>query len=232
MTLAELASYLKLAKKTILRLVHRRELPSFMVASQWRFEKSVINEWIMTGIQDMASSDLNRLVHDDTDLVPLSRFLREELIVLDVSPGTKEEILRQLVRPFTDYGIILDEKAFIEKLLQREEMVPTAIVGKVALPHIRNPRENPSGGPYLVLGICREGTDFNSLDGMPTHLFFLLSTDSEIAHLRLMATITLMLRKKNLIYELLTVSNALQAISLILKHERKMEMDIGNDLDD
>jgi PTS system nitrogen regulatory IIA component len=224
MTLGELASYLKLAKKTILRLVHRRELPSFKVASQWRFKRSLIDEWIMTRIQDIPSSDLNKLVQHDRVSVPLSRLLKEEFIILDVAPGTKEEILRQLVRPFAEQNIILDEEAFLEKLLQREEMVSTAIGRKVALPHIRNPRENPQGGPYLVLAVCKEGTDFGSLDGEATHLFFLLSAGSEVVHLRLMAKITLLLRKKNVIQGLLAATEARRVISLILEQERKMEL--------
>ncbi|HEB11433.1 MAG TPA: DNA-binding protein, partial [Spirochaetales bacterium] len=44
MTLSEVAQYLKLAEKTVLRMVHRGSIPAVKIASQWRFLRSVINE--------------------------------------------------------------------------------------------------------------------------------------------------------------------------------------------
>ena len=116
MTLSETAAYLKLAEKTVLRLVHRRELPSFKVASQWRFRRDVIDEWIMTKIQDMASSDLSKMIQSGKGSVPLGRILQKDLIRLDIKPDVKKEVLRQLIEPLTLKGIVYDEQAFLENL--------------------------------------------------------------------------------------------------------------------
>ncbi|MBA7696257.1 PTS system fructose-specific EIIABC component [subsurface metagenome] len=155
------------------------------------------------------------------DIVPLSRLIREDLILMSLDPGTKEELLRQLIRPLILMGIIQNSSAFLEKLLKREAMVSTAFGRGAAIPHIRNPRENPQGGPLLVIGICKEGTDFDALDGGKTHLFFLLYTDSEVIHLRAMAKLTGMLRNRNLVTRLLFAKDREEIMHIILEFEQE-----------
>ncbi len=220
MTLSEIAAYLKLAEKTVLRLVHRRELPSFKVASQWRFRKCVIDEWIMTKIQDMPSSDLGKLIEFGKGSVPLGRVVQKDLIRLDIKPDTKREVLRQLIAPLVLKGIVYDEEAFLDKLTKRENMASTAISRGIALPHLRYPRENPPGGPYIGVGLCPQGTEFDSLDGKPTHVFFLLCTATETVHLRIMATITLLLRRPNVIERIASADTVNTIIDLIATEEK------------
>ena len=219
MTLSETAAYLKLAEKTVLRLVHRRELPSFKVASQWRFKRGVIDEWIMTKIQDMSSSDLSKMIEFGKGSVPLGRIVQKDLIRLDISPDTKREVLRQTVEPLSLKGIVYDEQTFLDKLMERENMASTAISRGLALPHLRHPRENPPEGPYVVVGVCPDGTDFASLDGKPTHVFFLLCTATETVHLRTMAKITLLLRRPHIIERIISAETPNAIIDLIAIEE-------------
>jgi len=219
MTLGEVAAYLKLAEKTVLRLVHRRELPCFKVASQWRFRRSDIDEWIMTRIQSIHSSDLAQMIHSYRDSVPLSRILDRELILPDVAPGDKPAVLHQLMLPLVRRGVLLDSETFLERLMVREKIASTAIGHGIAFPHVRRARENPTGGPYLVIGICPEGTDFDALDGGPTHLFMLICAESEILHLRLMAKLTLLMRGGDLVGRLASASSTDAVTSGLLEAE-------------
>ncbi|HUV07978.1 MAG TPA: PTS sugar transporter subunit IIA [Spirochaetia bacterium] len=232
MTLSELAAYLKLAEKTVLRLVHRREIPSFKVASQWRFKRSLIDEWMMTKIQGMPSSDLARLIESDHENVPLSRLINKDTIIMDLRPGSKEDVLRQLIQPLIRESAIAIEDDYLKMLLDRERMASTALSMGVAIPHIRNPRENPSGGPYLTIGICRGGTDFQALDGAPTFLFILLCAERETVHLRIMAKITLFLRRQSIIKKLISAGTEEEILSLFLHEERLNIFDSDNSVDD
>jgi len=194
MTVSEVADYLRLAERTVLRLAHRNEIPCFKIASQWRFKKDLIDEWIMMKIQDMPSADLTQLVSLDKDTMLLTKLITRNAFIIEVRPGTKVEVLEQLVKPLAEAGIVYDAGGFQKKLMHREKMVTTAVGHGVAFPHLRKARENPPGGPYLVLGTCPEGTDFGALDGEKTHLFALICADNEILHLRLMARLALLLR--------------------------------------
>jgi excisionase family DNA binding protein len=48
LTAEQVAEYLKVDKFTIYRLVAQKKIPAFRVGSQWRFKKSVIEDWLMT----------------------------------------------------------------------------------------------------------------------------------------------------------------------------------------
>lgn len=46
LTVDEVAAYLKLAKKTVYKLVAEKQLPAFRVGKLWRFKKSELEQWI------------------------------------------------------------------------------------------------------------------------------------------------------------------------------------------
>ena len=219
LTLEEVSRYLKLSQKTVLRMVHSGKIPCAKVGGQWRFVRAVIDDWLLAKMKVVPKNDLVRLIEADAGAVLLSRLLRPELIELNIRPGSKHAVLGQLVRPLVAAGIVKDERSFLRRLLHREQMASTAVGKSVAIPHIRNPRENPEGGPALCVGICPEGTDFHAVDGKKTHLFFLLYTDSEIVHLRIMGRITRLLRDEQTVSELVSARDKEQVMRIILQGE-------------
>lgn len=194
MTLTELANYLQVAEKTILRMISRGEIPAIKIGNQWRFSRSMVDDWILSNMQVVPRNDIARLMEDQQDLVPLSRLIETDSIKLDILPGSKRDVLAQLIEPLIRKGAISDSQSYLEILLAREEMMTTAI-GPVAFPHARNPRENEAAQPQVIAGVCPRGTDFGSLDGQATYLFLLPFTDSEIVHLRLMAKMAALFRE-------------------------------------
>lgn len=219
MTLSEVAGYLKLAEKTVLRMAHRRQIPCAKVGSQWRFFRGVIDEWLLSQMKGAGHSELSRLIENEPDIVPLSRLLREELIVLDLHPGTKREVLRQLVEPMTRAGILQDGESFLTRLLDRENIAATTMGHGVAIPHLRNPRENPAG-PVLAIGVCREGTDFQAPDGEKTHLIFLLMANNEIVHLRVLAKLGRILRHEEILHRMRRVSTRSELMGLVIQADQ------------
>ncbi len=224
MTLGETADYLKIAEKTVLRMVHKGRIPCAKVGGQWRFMRTVIEDWLISRMKVVPGNDLARLIEAGAELVPLSRLIREDFLVMDIKPGSKEEVLQQLILPLVHKGIIRDDGSFLEKLLSREKMASTAIGRGAAIPHLRNPWENPEGGPVLVVGICPEGTDFDAPDEEKINLFFLLCTDSEVVHLRAMAKLTAILRREDLASCLVRAKGKEEIINIILREEQKERM--------
>jgi len=66
MTLEEVASYLRVAEKTIYRLVRRGSFPAIKVGRSWRFDKASIEEWLR---QNSAGVRASILVIDDEELI-------------------------------------------------------------------------------------------------------------------------------------------------------------------
>ena len=217
MTLAEIAGYLKVAEKTVLRMIQKNEIPCVKIASQWRFDKGLIDEWIFNKMQRTSTDELTKLMQKDADSVPLSRLTSEEFIITDLQPGDPETVLRALSKPLADAGLVENHEQFVSKLISRENMISTAVGRGIAMPHIRNPIENTSSRPVIVIGICREGIEFGASDDAPVKLFFLIYTNNEIAHLRIISKLNIFLRKYVDFNDFLTADSPKEVIQLLLK---------------
>ncbi|MBW2599777.1 MAG: PTS sugar transporter subunit IIA, partial [Deltaproteobacteria bacterium] len=90
-------------------------------------------------------------------------------------------------------GISIDRSAMIEVLLEREKLGSTGIGDGIAIPHGKL-----AGLEKLVVSFGRSvtGVDFDSMDGRPVHIFFLLLAPENSAglHLKALARISRMLK--------------------------------------
>ena len=189
MTLAEVAEYLQLAEKTILRMAQRGHIPAAKVASQWRFLRSVIRDWLAGQMQTVPSLETRYLEKNKKDLFQLGEIIRPDLMRTDIIPGPKDAILKQLIEPLRETGFARKPEMFLQKTVERERMMTTAIGHGVAVPHPRRPIENMFPEPAIVVGISPEGTNFDAIDDQLVHLFFLICATREEIHLQLMAKV-------------------------------------------
>lgn len=224
MTLAETAQYLKVAEKTIHRMINKGEIPCAKVASQWRFSRSLLDDWLLSKMQVLPQNDLGRLMQEEGDVVPLSRLLRPEQIIMPLKGTTCPEILQELMAIPLQKGVIHEPKNYLEKLLSREEMVSTALGNGIAIPHIRRVEENPAGPPLIIMGCHREGVDYRSLDGKPTQFFFLVITNSEVLHVRLLAKISQLFRSGHLQESLCRAESPQDIMEQLIGEEQRLRL--------
>jgi excisionase family DNA binding protein len=224
LTLSEVAQYLKIAEKTVLRMAHRGEIPAAKVGNQWRFLKPLIDNWLIAKMDNVPlAAGFARLIESpETNLIPFARLLHESFIILSLTPGAKEEVLNQLVAPLIENNLIGDRDGYVRKLLAREQMLSTAMEHGIAIPHIRNPKENPPGITLIVVGRCQEGTDFDSLDNEKTRLFFLILSDSEALHIRVLAKISKILLKQETIDAIMNAKTEREIIDIISRQEQEL----------
>jgi mannitol/fructose-specific phosphotransferase system IIA component (Ntr-type) len=97
--------------------------------------------------------------------------------------------LRELVNRLVEAGVVEDADLMYERLVEREELGSTAIGQGVAIPHCK--MENLDR-VVMAVGLSRRGVDFESEDGKPVRLFFLIVSpaDRPAAHLRSLAAIS------------------------------------------
>ncbi len=220
LTLSEVAVYLKVAEKTVHRMVKKGEIPCFKVASQWRFKKSGIDSWLQSKLRTSPSDEITELLENSPELVPFSRLISPERILADLNEGSKEDILEQLIQPLLEEGFLDRSDDYLKKLIEREKMISTAIGHGIALPHIRHPQENPETPPVVVIGRCKKGVEYESLDNAPTHLFFLIFTNSIKVHLRLTSRINRILLNKTLITELIAADSNKEIYKLMTDEDK------------
>ena len=220
MTLEEIAGHLKVSERTILRMVQAGELPGLKVSNQWRFLRAAIDDWLTERMQRTPSQNLVDVVRTKRPLLSVPRLISQDRILLGLSPGSKEGLLHRLVEPLIDAEMIARPTDYVSALIDREQMLSTAIGEGVALPHAREAENSGLRENCIVLGICREGTDFGALDGRPTQIFLLIGSMSTEAHLRLMAKTTLMLRIPGFKEGLLASEDVDEVCGLLMKaHE-------------
>ena len=205
MTLSEVADYLQLSEKSILRMLGRGEIPAAKVASQWRFMRSVIHDWLASRTEGVSMGSVAGRV--ERLPIYLGKLIREDLVVFDVKPGSVEAVLRQLTAPLVSAGVIDDEERLLKNLLYRESLMSTAMGEGVAIPHPRRPLRGMFAEPTVVLGICPEGTDFQAIDGRPVHVFFLVCAPREDVHLQVMAKVATLVRRDHVIERLSRASS-------------------------
>jgi excisionase family DNA binding protein len=216
MTLAEMADYLRVAKRSLLRMAERGDIPASKVASQWRFMRTLVDDWLISKMKALPDRELEALIESEKLPVPLSALLRPELVRLDVEDAGVQRVLEQLTEPLVRQNLLEDSKDFVELLAEREEMVSTAIFPGIAIPHARKPEECPVVEPRIVVGVSRRGVDFNSLDGQSTYLFFLICANRVLLHLKIIAELVLVFHRPKLIERLKNAQDPDQVLQILL----------------
>jgi len=97
--------------------------------------------------------------------------LVKDAVILDLGVRTKRDVLAEMAAALAKVEPQIEADRLLEVLLEREALQSTGIGEGVAIPHGKIP-----GLDRLVAAFARskEGVDFESIDGQPTHHFFLL----------------------------------------------------------
>jgi PTS system nitrogen regulatory IIA component len=220
MTLSEVAQYLKVAEKTVLRMIANQEIPSAKVGNQWRFRRDLIDSWLLSRMQSEPENPLAGALASQ-EYLPLSRVTAPELITTGIRAGSKKAVLEQLVAVLASRRQVGDFGAYLAELLRREEMASTGIGGGVAVPHLRNPEHSLNPGPDAVVGICREGTDFRAGDDEPTFAFFLLSSNSIAAHLKMMSRVARIAREPSSVRRIVAAPSEYAVWTVLLELDQE-----------
>ncbi len=127
----------------------------------------------------------------------IKEFLCNKAVTANMQAKDKKEAIKELVTLLINAGVI-DKKRkndLVEVLMAREALGSTAIGQGIAIPHGKCEYVNKLVG---ALGISKEGIDFDSLDGEPAYIFFLLVApiDSAGPHLKALAKISRILKDK------------------------------------
>ncbi len=118
--------------------------------------------------------------------------LQKDAILVDLKSRDKKGVIEELVKPLADISQ-MRYRDLARVLLDRERLGSTGIGGGIGIPHGKL-----KGLDSLMLGfgISRNGVDFESIDDLPTHIFFLLITpeNSIDIHLKLLSQISRILK--------------------------------------
>lgn len=122
-------------------------------------------------------------------------FLDPTAVVIDLAATSKKGVLNELVAPLARAGKVKDSNTTVDVLLEREKLGSTGIGQGIAIPHAKTDQAKEVA---VSFGLSRRGIPFDSLDGEPVYIFFLLVAPPDAAgiHLKTLARISRLLKDK------------------------------------
>ena len=122
--------------------------------------------------------------------------------------------LRFNISPLKDAEEIDDLDAVLQAIQEREDLQSTGLESGIAVPHGKTPAV-PS--LRLAIGIAPDGIDFNSLDGVPSKLFFLLVAPPDQAgpHVEALGEIAKLAQSTAICRALINAENAAEVVELM-----------------
>lgn len=148
----------------------------------------------------------------------ITDFLKEELIVADLSakdkPGVLAELAQKMAEKFPHLGA-----AELERVLwDRERLESTGIADGVAIPHGKMASLTDL---VAAFGRSREGIDFQAIDGKPSHIFFVLVApeNSVGLHLKALARISRLCKNQSFRTRLIEAKSGVELFQAITEED-------------
>ncbi|MGH7778236.1 MAG: PTS sugar transporter subunit IIA [Candidatus Binataceae bacterium] len=150
----------------------------------------------------------------------ITEILSPEMVLPDLKGNTKPEVLGELAAALVAQYPEIELNDLTAVLLERERLGSTAIGDGIAIPHGKLPRVTRILGAF---GRHSEGVDFESLDGNPTQLFFVLVApeDSASLHLKALARVSRLLKDDAFRTHLVSAPDSAEIFRLIKDEDAK-----------
>jgi len=140
--------------------------------------------------------------------------------VLILDSKTKKDALLALADCLGLAAEIKDREALVQAIFYREELMSTGIGMGIGVPHVRLASVTR---PVMSAGLCRNPiTDYQSLDGIPIHLIFMIAAgqNQHAEYLRLLSSLSLKLKNEKLRNSLISAPDT-ETFYQILTHQEK-----------
>ena len=152
----------------------------------------------------------------------ISDFLCSDAITIDLKAATKAGVIEEMVASLVSAEAIekRSKAKVIDILLAREALGSTAIGQGIAIPHGKS---DSVSALTAGLGVSKKGIDFDSLDGEPAHIFFLLvaPVDSAGPHLKALARVSRLLKDKYFRESLKAVKDKKDMLALVTQEDAR-----------
>jgi len=148
----------------------------------------------------------------------ITEILRENDIIAELAAATKDEVLQELAGELARRHPDLDPVELVKVLQERERLGSTGIGDGIAIPH---GKLKGIGRLLMLFGRSRNGIDYDSLDGRPAYLFFLLLAPDEAvgSHLKLLARMSRLLKDGAVRKGLMTAQDAAAVYAIISRQD-------------
>ena len=148
--------------------------------------------------------------------------LRKDVMLLDLQATEKKAVIEEMIQSLVDHGYVTDFETFKEGILAREALTSTGLGDGIAMPHSKNTAVKEA---TVLFAKSNKGVDYESLDGQPTDLFFMIAAPegANDTHLAALAELSQYLMKDGFADKLRQVTSPDQVIELFNQASEKAE---------
>lgn len=152
----------------------------------------------------------------------ITELLTKDTILLSINGRDKRGAIDQLAETLDKAGKLNDISAFKEAILKREEQSTTGIGDGIAIPHAKTAAVTNAA---IAFGKSAEGVDYESLDGQPSHLFFMIAAPegANNTHLEALSRLSSILMREEVRRELMEADSAETVLNIINAHDEEGE---------
>ena len=151
----------------------------------------------------------------------LKQYIRPECFLPDLPDKTREDAVRRIVHAVAEQGYIKGEQEVFAKLMERESIQSTAVGNGIAIPHCFTDEV-----PDLIITVARShgGVEFDSFDGKPTQVVFLLMGNRQEhgLHLKALARIARLIKSTSFIERIIASSTVEDMVRAFEEEEAKI----------
>ncbi|MEH7234579.1 PTS fructose transporter subunit IIABC [Bacillus sp. JJ1562] len=150
----------------------------------------------------------------------ITDLLKKDTIIIELSSTSKEEVIDELVSKLDEAGRLQDKEQFKQAILTRESQSTTGIGEGIAIPHAKTAAVKT---PAIAFGRSTNGIDYESLDGQPSHLFFMIaaSEGANNEHLETLSSLSSLLMDVGFREKLMKVQSPDELIDVINEKENE-----------
>ena len=144
----------------------------------------------------------------------INNMLSENCINLDLKGTNKGQIIDELVEMLNAAGKLNDKEEYKKEILKRESQSSTGLEEGIAIPHAKTSAVKVSS---IAFGLSKAGEDYDSLDGEPSKLFFMIAAPANASdtHIEVLSKLTTTLLDDDIRERLLNATSPKEVIEIL-----------------
>ncbi len=188
----DVAQLLNVSEEAIAKLIEAGKIPVYKINDQFLFSREEIESWMLNSEFDESSPFGEKQIYPNEEEArggwqqfSLYRALNNGDVIIDLDAQDKESCIRKTMSHIAP-SRGLDAEVISEMLLDRENLMPTALNQGLAVPHTRDFLLR-GGMDLIVITYPEQPLDWGALDGQLVHSAFFLFAADDKHHLNLLA---------------------------------------------
>ena len=210
---------LKVPEKEILKYIREKGMPAHKINHQNMFNKEEVKAWVIRNGMTV-SEELLQLAGTGRP-VRISELILNGGFIQGVKGGNPVELLTDAVKQMKLPSEVRRPDV-LTSLIEREEMMPTAVGRGIAIPHPRNPIIADIDHESITVCSITPPSNYNSVDGKPVHTMFIILSANSKRHLEILSKLVFLLQQPEFNGMLSTGAPQGDVMDYIIAAEKKM----------